>query len=128
MPKISGPSLRALVREIKTKLDDSSKKTQDILLTKAKNCKELAKLNLLQLEQERLISLISTNYTTEDHKVVVQFNEENKEYYLVVKEVTGHMRRSFLIEDQVCLLTELSTTVYTADEIIEKVIEKLQRK
>ena len=126
MAKLSNQLFRALVRQIRSKLDQSSKKTQTSLLTKVKKSKELAKLQVLQLEQERLINLIDANYSTETHKVVVAFSKEKKEYCLTVEELTSTFIKSYRIEDELSLLTELSNTVYTADELIEKVIQKLK--
>jgi len=126
MAKLSNQLFRALVRQIRFKLDDSSKKTQTSLVTKVKKSKELAKLKVLQLEQERLIKLIDANYSTETHKVVVEYSKEKKEYCLTVQEVTSTFIKSYRIEDELSLLTELSNTVYTADELIEKVIQNLK--
>jgi hypothetical protein len=128
MVKLSNQLFRALVRQIRFKLDDSSKKTQTSLVTKVKKSKELAKLKVLQLEQERLIKLIDANYSTETHKVVVEYSKEKKEYCLTVQEVTSTFIKSYRIEDELSLLTELSNTVYTADELIEKVIQNLKEK
>ena len=126
MAKLSNQLFRALVRQIRSKLDQSGKKTQTSLLTKVKKSKELAKLQVLQLEQERLINLIDANYSTETHKVVVAFSKEKKEYCTTVEELTSTFIKSYRIEDELSLLTELSNTVYTADELIEKVIQNLK--
>ena len=126
MAKLSNQLFRALVRQIRSKLDQSSKKTQTSLLTKVKKSKELAKLQDLQLEQERRINLIDANYSTETHKVVVAFSKEKKEYCTTVEELTSTFIKSYRIEDELSLLTELSNTVYTADELIEKVIQNLK--
>ena len=126
MAKLSNQLFRALVRQIRFKLDHSSKRTQTSLLIRVKKCSELAELKVLLLEQERLIGLIEANYSTETHKVVVAFSEEKKEYCPTVQEVTSTFIKSYRIEDELSLLTELSTTVYTADELIERVIQNLK--
>ena len=125
MAKLSAGLARALVRRISTELNQSKEKETKKMLLKAEKCKELEQLNVLSLEIKKLKYFIETEYSDENGRIDVEYDEKKFRYYPLLYPKGSNYVRTTKIEDELALLTELSDKVFTTEEIIDTIIKKL---
>ena len=122
--KISTPMIRTLARKISSKLSADTDKQIKKLYKKVQTSDDLKELNNLLYKQNELIETIKQTYETPELSIKVVFERQINKFVATIHD--NKRIKTFHIEDEILLLTELEPTNLTSQEIIDSVVNKLK--
>ena len=122
--KISTPMIRTLARKISSKLSADTDKQSKKLFKKVQTSDDLKELNNLMYKQNELIETIKQTYETPELSIKVVFDRQINKFVGTIHD--KQRIKTFHIEDEILLLTELEPTNLTSQEIIDSVVNKLK--
>ena len=122
--KISTPMIRTLARKISSKLSADTDKQIKKLYKKVQTSDNLKELNNLLYKQNELIETIKQTYETPELSIKIVFERQINKFVATIHD--NQRIKTFHIEDEILLLTELEPTNLTSQEIIDSVVNKLK--
>ena len=122
--KLAAAMVRTLTRTISLKLSKETDKQIEQIRKKIQTSKEFKELHNLMYKQRELIEKLKETHAFPGIGIKIEFEAYFDKFLVTVKDT--EKTKSFHIEDQILLLTELEPEELTSKEIIDSVVEKLR--